>query len=124
MLDDAKADEGKLMNDLSEVQGVIKFCLRRIAELEAQTPTLPGLQMIGEREFLGMKLPEAMRSLINHAGRPLHVKEMAHQLVKGGFQTQDLRMLKISIPTAAKRRGDLFVKTAPNTFGLRNGEAS
>ena len=59
------------------------------------------------------------RDLIRAAGQPLHVDEMLKRLGKP-LNKGNKAALSGSI-AAYVRRGEIFVKTAPNTFGLKDG---
>jgi hypothetical protein len=120
MLADAEADLLRAKEAVQELDVVVRFHRRKTAELESETPTLPGMARTHDTDqFARMKLPAAMEALLRERGRPMHADQIATQLVRGGYPRT--KSLKVSIATTARRRGDLFVKTGRNTFGLCNG---
>jgi len=118
-IEELEAEKVRLEALLAEVDNGLRFFRRRLGELEH--PRLPGFDPSDHEVLEGMSLPEAMRAVIEGAGHPLHAKEIVRRLIAGGFSNQNEKTLKIQIPTTAARKAAVFEKTAPNTFGLKNG---
>ena len=61
---------------------------------------------------------EIVHQIVNKAGRPLHVSEIIEIALKD-FQIQLDRDSIVSGMIKKVRAGKTFIKTAPNTFGLK-----
>lgn len=72
-----------------------------------------------------MNIKKATEKVLNEAGRPLHVKEIAAKVIKSGLWhttgKTPAATVSAQLSTDVNRKGEksAFVKVAPNTFGLR-----
>ena len=119
MLADAEGDLAEAREAAREMETLVRFLKRKIENLEGSDsqPVFP--QVVSGGNYEGMALPEAVKAVLTEGGRAMHVDDIATKLIRGGKPKQ--KSLKMSISGACRRRDDLFVKTARNTFGLRNG---
>lgn len=119
MLADAEADLRDLQHKVQELQAVVAFFKRQIQKLEADpgTPPFPGM---GTRNDYGrMKMADAITHVLREHARPMHARDIARQLTRGGWPSS--KSLPISVASTCRRHQDSFRKTARNTFGLQNG---
>ncbi len=75
----------------------------------------------GDR-FLDRTIPQATAMLLREAGAPLHVNELYHRLLEGGFQFNGQNpTISIAVSLNRNRR---FRKVAPGTFDLTIRDAA
>lgn len=115
----AEMELGEAESRVEELRVLIRFLKRQIEKNRTQQgPELPFTDGPAPN-YAKKTLPEAVADVLRRAGKPLHVREIAKRIVKGG--KKDARHMTVSITSAARRRDDLFIQTAKATFSLRNG---
>jgi hypothetical protein len=99
---------------------------RRIARAElAQHPVAPQRQNVPplrtniaalDDRFFDRTIPQATTMILREAGGPLHVNEIYHRLMEGGFSfTGNNPTISIAV---SLNRNTRFRKVAPGTFDL------
>jgi hypothetical protein len=114
--------------EIAECEGLIRDAKIYIQAMEDALRFLPREELDDERLPIpttnlrpGSKVDKA-RSAIKSAGTPLHIVDLLAAL--GIKNTQDKRAALAGSLSAYARRGEIFTRPAPNTFGLIDDLAS
>lgn len=120
MLFEAEQEIDRLQDTLKDAEGVIRFCRRRIQELEQMTLPLQPESNEALIDLSGKTIPEAAHEVMLSKGTAMRVGDVAQAMVAAGFR--DSTNLTVSVTTAIRRRTDLFRKVDRGLFAARNGE--
>ncbi len=93
-----------------------------IVSRRESVPSIRSDVEIKSDRFLDRTIPQATAVLLRETGVPLHVNEIYHRLLEGGFQFTGQHPT-ISIAVSLNRNGR-FRKVAPGTFDLMIRDAS
>ena len=92
--------------------------------LEAQLRAVRRLRSEGEpvskKRRTGRSQIDIVGDILKRAGKPLHINEIVSRARKYEGVKLD-RESVVSALTKKVQRGDRFVRTGPNTFGLKSG---
>jgi len=83
------------------------------AQIPLQVPSVSGAQILPQN---GIAIADQVAMILRSAGRPLHMKEIARQLLT--VRSMASKKPERTIFTAMKRRKNLFRKVKPNTYSL------
>jgi hypothetical protein len=88
--------------------------------LAALNDIMRSLEKVSDEEVVETLRPGSTialaRETILHNGKPLHISELLALFDKG--DSKEMRASLTSSIAAYVKRGEVFVRTAPNTFGL------
>jgi len=101
----AKLQESMLVEQLN----VIRRFLRK------------GKEVMDAKKEKGMSKLSITKNILDASGTPLHVTEIIEK-AKNDYQTDIDRESIVSAISKKVQKGDTFIRTAPNTFGLKNKE--
>ena len=106
---------------LAAYLGLEERVSRLLGEREPGRRPTPRLD---EQPFAGMSLHVAAEHVLREANVPLHVRELGRRIKAGGWRhkrSANPRPDQILYQLAARlpRHPEVFVRVAPNTFGLR-----
>lgn len=80
-----------------------------------------GEEVIDAKEDKGMSKTDITKDILEASHTPLHVTEIIKK-AKNDYQTDIDRESIVSAISKKVQKGDTFIRTAPNTFGLKNKE--
>ena len=88
----------------------------------------PSLDAVGDAGFDSLTLHDAAERVLEEAGVPLHVKELGKRIKARGWRHPRSNggpdQINYQLAARLPRHPDVFVRVAPNTFGLgRWGDA-
>lgn len=98
---------------LSTVERCLDAQLRAVRRLRT-TPATPRKTRVGRSQV------DTIESVLRTAGQPLHINEIierAHRALKVELDRESV----VSALSKKVLRGDRFVRTGPNEFGLKTG---
>jgi HB1, ASXL, restriction endonuclease HTH domain len=118
-------EQAKIANQLAEASGMLEHIRALLqAELgesyENAAGQLGQRLPLGQQDLAGMTVNEAIRRVLVEAGHPMHADAILESAQRRGLKVS-ARDPKATIVTALVRgmqRGR-YVRTGPNTFGLR-----
>ena len=110
----------RLLTQLLRVRAAADSLLASSTRPNVRDPERPG-------SLLGLSLHEAARMVLEDAGSPLHARELGRRIKQRGWKhprSKVARPDQIVFQLAARlpRVPETFVRTGPNTFGLRAWE--
>ena len=80
-----------------------------------------GKEVVGAKKDKGMSKLDIARDILDVSPTPLHVNEIIKK-AKSDYQIDIDRESIVSAISKKVQKGDTFIRTAPNTFGLKNKE--
>lgn len=107
--------------EIAELESQVRLAREYMQALEDTLKLIPRGAASGESESVeitlraGTSLSKA-RDAIRKAGRPMHLTELLTAIGRG--QTRNERAGLSGTLSAYVRRGEIFTRPAPNTFGL------
>jgi transposase len=104
---------------LETVETVLDAQLRAVRRLRRGGEGLPAQTAAGKTRRRSRSQMNIVEDLLIEAGRPLHISAIVEQAKSRFNQVLDRESL-VSALTKRVKRKDRFVRTGPNTFGLRS----
>ncbi len=128
-LSNAKIKRDGLREELSKLENVIQYLVEFIAINQAaeSVNVQESLSVIisDSIEISNVSLPEAALNILRENGKPMHLKDIANEIRKRGNAKGTTATIYSNLfPDLSKRKSDIFIKTAPATFGLVEWEES
>ncbi len=113
---EARADLANLEQEVTRLRAVCEY-LQLKAGADTASPTSQPRGVAGP--FARMRQVDAARQVLRDATSPLKTSEIAKRLIAGGFPATDEARLKTSLFTTMTRKGEMFAKTGPGRWTLK-----
>jgi len=76
-------------------------------------------EVMGEKQSKGKSKTMITKDILDASPTPLHITEIIKK-AKSDYQTEIDRESIVSAISKKVQKGEVFIRTAPNTFGLKN----
>ena len=121
--EEVRADIAELEAKIAELRPVAKYhqdkagsALRNnIQKTDENQPE----SAIKDNCYSGMKQADAVIRILSNVKEPLRTREIAQQLIDGGYPSENIARLKTSIFTTMTRKADIFTKAGPGQWKLK-----